>query len=171
MPHLQLDLPAHYPTQTKRNLAQRFGTLYATIMQTTPDLVDVTIREAGEGGVWHCGHQEPVPAAVLSLDIRSGRPPGQRARLAEALHDACVEILGLDPLHLSVEFTQHSGDEIYRKILVDGVIKGGLGRNWSPLEVETPLLSTLRAEAQVGRQVATSSGDAAPRRSGITDCV
>src|ERR1700752_496290 len=90
------------------------------------NLIDVTIRELGEGGVWHCGEKDPEPAAVLSLDTCSGRQPDQRARLAEALHDACVEILGLDPLLLSVEFTQHSGDEIYRKILVDGVLTGGL---------------------------------------------
>jgi hypothetical protein len=84
------------------------------------------------------------------LDIRSGRPPEQRARLAEALTDACVEALGLDPLMMSVEFTQHSGDEIFRKILIDGTIQGGLSKDWSTSETVTSLVETLRAEHRVG---------------------
>ena len=64
-------------------------------MQTTPDLVTVAFRELGEGGVWCCSAGEPEPAALLSCDIRRGRPPEQRAELAQALIDACVETLGL----------------------------------------------------------------------------
>lgn len=148
MPYLQLDVPGQYPVAVKRDLAQRFGELYAEIMQTTADLVDVAIRELGEGGLWHCGGQKPVPGAVLTLEVRAGRPPEQRKRLAEALLDTCVEALGLDPLLIAVEFTQHAGDEIYRKILVDGVPRGGFGKDWSPAETEAPLLETLRSEAR-----------------------
>jgi len=152
MPHLQLDVPAHYPVSVKRDLAGRLGSLYAEIMQTTANLVHVTFREHDEGGVWHCTEGVPVtPAAVLSCDIRRGRPPEQRMRLGAALHDACVKDLGLDPLLLSVEFTQHSGDEIYGKILVDGVAQGGLGKDWSPEETQTPLMETLRSEARANR--------------------
>jgi phenylpyruvate tautomerase PptA (4-oxalocrotonate tautomerase family) len=150
MPHLHLDVSANYPVAVKRDLAQRMGNLYAEFMQTTPDLVDVTFRELGEGGVWHCGEGTPVPAAVLSCEIRRGRPPEQRARLAEALLDACVEALGLDPVLLSVEFTQHAGDEIYRKVMVDGVPQGGLGADWSPEETKTPLMETLKAARRAG---------------------
>src|SRR5580658_3535300 len=109
MPHLQLDVPGRRPVAAKRELARKLGDLYAEIMQTTPDLVDVTFRELGEGGVWRCRAGEPSPAAVLSCEIRRGRPPEQRTRLAEALHSACVEAFGLDPLYLTVEFTQHAG--------------------------------------------------------------
>jgi phenylpyruvate tautomerase PptA (4-oxalocrotonate tautomerase family) len=139
MPYLHLDVPACYSLTVKRDLAQRLGRLYAEIMQTTPDLVDVTFRELGEGGVWRCGDNAPVPAAVLTLEIRRGRPAEQRARLASALHDACVEALALNPELLSVEFTQHAGDEIYRKGFVDGVLHGALGKDWSPSELETSL--------------------------------
>ena len=146
MPHLQLDLPSKYPLTVKRDLAKQLGDLYGTIMQTTPDLVDVSFRELGGGNVWRCEAGGPVPSAVLICDIRAGRPPEQRARLGEALMKACVKALDLDPLHFGVEFTQHSGDEIYRTILIDGVVRGGLAHDWSPSEAATPLVETLRKE-------------------------
>lgn len=146
MPHLQLDVPSHYPAATKRDLAKRIGDTYAKHMRTSADLVHVTFRE-GEASVWHCSDaSDPVPAAVLTLDIRRGRPPEQRAKLAEALINLCAEKLGLDPLVMSCEFTQHPGDEVYRNLLIDGVMRGGLARDWSPAEAETPLLDTIRAE-------------------------
>jgi phenylpyruvate tautomerase PptA (4-oxalocrotonate tautomerase family) len=146
MPNLQLDVAAKYPVAVKRNLAKRLGIIYGEVMQTTPDLVDVTFRELNEGGLWRCSKGDPVPAATLICDIRQGRPPEQRERLARALVEACVNVLGLDPLLISVEFTQHSGDEIYRTILIDGVPQGGLSKDWSPTEVKTSLVDTLRAE-------------------------
>jgi phenylpyruvate tautomerase PptA (4-oxalocrotonate tautomerase family) len=151
MPNLQLDVSAKYPVAVKRDLAQRFGDLYAEIMQTTPDLVDVTFRELGEGSLWRCGKSGPVPAATLICDIRRGRPPEQRERLARGLVDACVDALGLDPLLISVEFTQHSGDEIFRSILIDGVVRGGLSKDWSASETKTPLVEAIRAEQRVKR--------------------
>jgi Tautomerase enzyme len=123
------------------------GDLYAQIMQTTSDLVDVSFRELGEGNIWRCDAPEPAPSAVLACDIRAGRPPEQRARLAEALHRACVEALNLDPLHFGIEFTQHSGDEIYRAVLINGVIRGGLARDWDPSEATAPLVERLRQES------------------------
>jgi phenylpyruvate tautomerase PptA (4-oxalocrotonate tautomerase family) len=146
MPHLQLEVPSKYPLPVKRDLAKQLADLYGAIMQTTPDLVDVSFRELGEGNVWRCEAGGPVPSAVLICDIRAGRPPEQRARLGQALTQACVEALGLDPLHFGVEFTQHPGDEIYRTILIDGVVRGGLARDWSPSEATTPLVETLRKE-------------------------
>ncbi len=151
MPNLQLDVPGKYPVAVKRNLARRFGDLYAAIMQTTPDLVDVTFRELDEGGLWRCGKSGPVPAATLICDIRRGRPPEQRERLAKGLIDACVDALGLDPLLISVEFTQHSGDEIFRNILIDGVVRGGLSKDWSDSETATPLVEAIRAEQRANR--------------------
>jgi phenylpyruvate tautomerase PptA (4-oxalocrotonate tautomerase family) len=146
MPHLQLDVSEAYPAAVKRALAKRFGEIYAEIMQTTPDIVDVSVRELGEGGHWRCTYGAPVPAAVLSCVIRRGRPPEQRARLGEALIDACVAALGLDPLLLTVEFTQHAGDEIYGKQMIDGILRGGLAKDWSPEETQTPLMEILKAE-------------------------
>ena len=146
MPHLQLEITGKYPLSVKRELARRLGNLYGEIMQTTPDLVDVSFRELGEGNLWRCEAAGPVPSAVLICDIRAGRPPEQRARLGDALLKACVETLSLDPLHFGVEFTQHTGDEIYRAILIDGVVRGGLSHDWNPSEATTPLVETLRKE-------------------------
>jgi len=146
MPHLQLELPSKYPLGVKRGLAKRLGDLYGAIMQTTPDLVDVSFRELGAGNVWRCESPEPAPSAVLICDIRAGRPPEQRARLGEALLNACVEALNLDPLRFGVEFTQHTGDELYRTILVDGAVRGGLAPDWNPSETITPLVDRLREQ-------------------------
>ena len=143
MPHLQLDTTRNYTVATKRALARRFGDLYAQIMQSTPDLVTVTVRELGDGGIWQCTDGDPVEAAVLTCDIRRGRPPEQRAHLAEELIDACVDMLGIEATAVTVEFTQHAGDEIYHKVLVDGVLYGGLGRDWSEAETREPLMETL----------------------------
>ena len=127
MPYLQLDVPSHYPVDVKRGLARRLGEKYARIMQTTPELVTVAFRELGEGGVWCCNAGEPEPAALLACDIRRGRPPEQRAELAQALIDACVETLGLPSDRLVVEFTQHTADEMYRA-------GRGWAAEWTPAE-------------------------------------
>lgn len=151
MPYLHIDLTTRHPIEVKRDLARRLGEIYADIMQTTPDLVHVTFRELGEGNVWSCGGDTPRPAAVLSWEIRRGRPPEQRERLARAVLAACVEVLGIDPTCAAVEVTQHAGDEIYREDYVDGVLRGALGRDWSPNEIGKPLrqamMDSLRASA------------------------
>jgi phenylpyruvate tautomerase PptA (4-oxalocrotonate tautomerase family) len=139
MPYLQLDVPNHYPVEVKRDLARRLGDSYAQIMQTTPELVTVAFRELGEGGVWCCGGGEPEPAALLSCDIRRGRPAEQRAELAQVLIDACVDTLGLRSDRLVIEFTQHTADEMYRA-----------GRGWAA--EWTPAEATIRQAAESHRQ-------------------
>jgi phenylpyruvate tautomerase PptA (4-oxalocrotonate tautomerase family) len=146
MPHLQLDTSDRYPLEVKRDLAQRIGDLYAQTMQTNAELVDVTIRELGEGNVWRCGADGPRPSAVMSAEIRRGRQPEQLAQLGEGLFELVDELLGIDPLDFGVEYTQHPGNEIYRAILIDGVVTKGFSKDWSPTEVETSLYEALRDE-------------------------
>ncbi|NIH84559.1 tautomerase [Amycolatopsis granulosa] len=114
MPSIQIDLPLTTPVAAKQALAQRFGEIYGEIMQVGKDLLTVSVHDLGEGGVWRC-HDDgpPTPSALIMCDVRSGRPVQTRARLAQALIDACVEMFGLDALWVKVEFTQHSGDEMY----------------------------------------------------------
>jgi phenylpyruvate tautomerase PptA (4-oxalocrotonate tautomerase family) len=126
MPYLQLDISRSYPPEVKRALAGRFGAIYAEVMETKEDKVVVAVRELGEGNMWRCG-THCLPASVLKCDIRSGRPAEQRARLAERLVDACTRLLDVTPDYLTVEFTQHSGDEFYRP-------GRGLVQDWSPAE-------------------------------------
>lgn len=146
MPYLHLDLPHDYPLPIKRELARRLGALYADVMQTTPDLVNVTFRELGEGNVWKCGGDAPRPAAVLCCEIRRGRPPEQRERLGRALLAAVSEALDLDPTLTAVEMTQHAGDENYLEAYVDGALQGGLGKDWNPSETERSMMDSLIAE-------------------------
>jgi phenylpyruvate tautomerase PptA (4-oxalocrotonate tautomerase family) len=128
MPYLQLDLPTRHDVSTKQRLAKRFGEIYSEVMQADVNRITVAIRETGEGGVWRCSDAEPNAAALLMCDIRRGRPAEQRTKLAQALIDASVEILGLRADRLNVEFTQHAGDEMYHPML------GGLSRDWSESE-------------------------------------
>lgn len=131
MPYLQLDVPNHYPAEVKRRVARRMGELYARIMETTPNIVSVAIRELPEGSLWACSEGDPEPGAVLMCEVRRGRTHEQRAALAQALIDTCVEMLGLRSDRLPVEFTQHAGDEMYRA-------GRGWAPDWTPAEARTP---------------------------------
>ena len=124
MPSLQLDVPATYDSATKRLLAKRFGSVYAAVMQTRTDIITVSIHDLGEGAVWRCGEDDPQPHALLMCDVRQGRSADTRADLARQLIDACQEVLGWDPHRIKVEFTQHSGDEMYHPHL------NGFNHDW-----------------------------------------
>ena len=126
MPSLQLDVPATYDIATKRLLAKRFGEVYSAVMQTRPDIITISIHDLGEGAVWRCGEDDPQPHALLMCDVRQGRSVDTRAELARQLIGVCQEVLGWDPHRIKVEFTQHSGDEMYHPHL-DGFNHDWLG--------------------------------------------
>jgi phenylpyruvate tautomerase PptA (4-oxalocrotonate tautomerase family) len=130
MPYLQLDVNDHYPVESKRSLAAKMSETYARMMSVDIRRISVAIRELGEGGVWRIAEAgtDPVPVAVMMLDIRKGRPPELRMEVAKALCAHCVDILGLREDRLNVEFTQHSGDEMYHPAL------GGYSPEWTPDE-------------------------------------
>ena len=125
MPYLQIDVPNRYPLAQKQRLAKRLGEIYAETMRASFRRISVAVRELADGGMWRCTEGEPYQAALLMCDIRRGRPAEQRARLAQALIDACVEILGLRMEQINVEFTQHAGDEMFHPLL------GGLSDDWA----------------------------------------
>jgi phenylpyruvate tautomerase PptA (4-oxalocrotonate tautomerase family) len=127
MPYLQLDIPNAYSIDVKRQLTRRLADLFADIMQTRQDKVVVAFNELSEGSLWRWIDGELHPGTVLKCDIRRGRPSHQRRRLAEALVGACVEALRLDPKKMSVLFTQHAGDEVFRG-------EAGLEWDWTPAE-------------------------------------
>ena len=129
MPYLQLDVSESYSPDSKRRLAKQLGRIYANKMQADISRVSVAIRELTPGGLWRCTPDEPYQAALLMCDIRKGRPPEQRAELAKELIDACVDILCLRIEQINVEFTQHSGDEMYHPM------RGGLSTDWHPDEL------------------------------------
>ncbi|WGS54071.1 tautomerase [Paraburkholderia sp. D15] len=130
MPYLQLDVNDHYRVEDKRRLALKMSETYARMMSVDIRRISVAIRELGEGGVWRIAEagEEPVPVAVMMLDVRKGRPPELRMEVAKALCAHCIDILGLREDRLNVEFTQHSGDEMYHPAL------GGYSPEWTPDE-------------------------------------
>jgi phenylpyruvate tautomerase PptA (4-oxalocrotonate tautomerase family) len=130
VPYLQLDVNGHYPPDVKRELARRMSEEYARLMSVDIRRISVAVRETGEGGVWRMEELggEPVPVSVMMLDIRRGRPAEQRMELAKTLCRLCVQMLGVPEKRLNVEFTQHSGDEMFHPAL------GGYSPEWEPGE-------------------------------------
>ncbi|BCQ51872.1 tautomerase family protein [Burkholderia gladioli] len=128
MPYLQLDVNDNYPVALKQALAKKMATTYAGLMTVDIRRISIAIREVGQGGVWRTVDGEPVPVSVLMCDIRRGRTPELRMEVAKALCADCIEILGLREDRLNVEFTQHSGDEMYHPTL------GGYSPEWSESE-------------------------------------
>jgi phenylpyruvate tautomerase PptA (4-oxalocrotonate tautomerase family) len=126
VPYVQFDLPGVYASETKRELAERVGRLYAEVMQTTPGIVKVAFRELGAANLFRCTDGAPEPVVVVMCDIRRGRPAEQRARLATAITSAAAAALHVGAEQVEVEFTQHPGDEMYRH--------GALVPDWDPAE-------------------------------------
>src|SRR4051812_30997596 len=128
MPYLHFDLPARYPAKIKRALAAHLGALYAEMMETSPSIVKVSFRELGEENLFRCGAPDGgvEPVVVGQCDIRRGRPTEQRAALATAIVGACAEALGVDAAAIELEFTQHAGDEMFRR--------GAFAGDWTAAE-------------------------------------
>ena len=125
MPSLQIDVPVRLDIGTKRLLAKRFGLVYAATMIAELELVSVSIHDRGEGSVWRCTADEPQPHTLIMCDVRRGRSAEIRASLARQLIEICADVIGLDPFSVKVEFTQHSGDEMFHPHL------GGFNTDWT----------------------------------------
>ena len=86
-----------------------------------------TIAVEGEDGRGVAVPASPNRRRSSHATSGEGRPPEQRAELAQTLIDTCVEALGLRSDRLVVEFTQHTSDEMYRA-------GRGWGTEWTPAE-------------------------------------
>jgi phenylpyruvate tautomerase PptA (4-oxalocrotonate tautomerase family) len=128
MPYLQLEVNNDYPLSIKKQLAKRIGAAYSSIMDADPNRITVSIRSLGAGSVWRCSDGDPGPGAVLMCDIRAGRSKEVRAELARALISIINELLELESNQLNIEFTQHTGDEMYHQRM------GGFSADWAPGE-------------------------------------
>jgi hypothetical protein len=111
----------------KQQLAGKMSATYARMMTVDIRRISVAFRELGDGNVWRVAESggDPVPAAVMMLDIRRGRSAERRMEVAKALCAHCVEILGVREDRLNVEFTEHSGDEMDHPAL------GGYSPEWT----------------------------------------
>ena len=151
MPYLQLDVNGRFGTDLKKLLAQKLCETYAEMMQVDIRRISVAIRELGEGSVWRMIDGESTPAAVLMCDIRRGRSAERRMEVAKALCMHCEEILGLREDRLNVEFTQHSGDEMYHPTL------GGYSPEWSDDEAQARARATMSFADLAGNGRGTSA--------------
>ena len=125
MPYLQLEVIRNYPYETKKLLARRIGETYARIMNADENRITISIRELGEGSIWRCGDGDPMPAAIMMCDIRIGRDEHTRIKLCRELVQLCNEVLDLETGQLNIEFTQHSGNEMYHQRI------GSFSAEWS----------------------------------------
>lgn len=125
MPYLQLDVNGQYEPELKAQLARRLCETYANMMSVDIRRISIAVRECGNGSVWRMVNGQPELVSVLMCDIRRGRSAELRLEVAKALCRDCIEILGLREDRLNVEFTQHSGDEMYHPTL------GGYSPEWS----------------------------------------
>src|SRR3954452_22943120 len=126
MPSLQISLPLRMKPAAKQALARELGVIYADVMDVNPDIVTIVFHDLGEAGVWRCSDGDPAPAGLVMADVRAGRSTQTRGRLADRIVDTCAAATGLHPHKLKVEYTQHSGDEMFHPHL------GGFNRDWSP---------------------------------------
>ena len=126
MPSIQFDLPLLMDVDTKKALAREVGSVYAEVMQVPAEYVTISVHDLGAGGVWRCSEDEPHPAGLVMCDVRAGRSAEIRGLLARRIVDVCVRVCGLEEHRLKVEFTQHSGDEMYHPHL------GGFAADWRP---------------------------------------
>jgi phenylpyruvate tautomerase PptA (4-oxalocrotonate tautomerase family) len=125
MPYLQLEVNNDYPISTKELLAKRMGEVYSTIMGADAKRITVSIRSLGLGSIWRCSETDPTPGAILMCDVRAGRSKEVRAELSKALISLINELLGLEANQLNIEFTQHTGDEMYHQRM------GGFSADWT----------------------------------------
>jgi phenylpyruvate tautomerase PptA (4-oxalocrotonate tautomerase family) len=130
MPYLQLDVPFVIDPAARADLAGRLSRLYAEVMATVPHVVTVAFRELGENGVLRCGPGGVFPAVVVSCDIRRGRSGEKRLQLGDRVAELLEEALGWPRERVTLEFTQHAGDEIYRE--------GRLAQDWTQEEGAGP---------------------------------
>jgi phenylpyruvate tautomerase PptA (4-oxalocrotonate tautomerase family) len=128
MPYLQLEVNNDYPIATKELLAKRIGQAFSRIMDADPNRITFSIRCLGPGSVWRCSNTDPMPGAVLMCDVRTGRSNEVRAELSKALIVIINELLNLEPNQLNIEFTQHTGNEMYHQRI------GGFSSDWAPGE-------------------------------------
>src|SRR5271169_1478442 len=130
MPYLRLDLAKTYPSQTKRDLATRLCKLYADVMQTQLWRPNIGIAELGEDSLFHLGSDGLEPITMVLVEFRRGRPSEFRLTLAKGIVDICVETLSVPRRFVLVEFTPHTGEEIYRD--------GKWAADWTPEEGAAP---------------------------------
>ena len=111
MPYLALDA-THTPTESQqRDCTSALTDLYTEIMETESAHVAVAIRTHPSEAM-ALGRAVDGPIAVLSADIRRGRPFEQRRAFGLAVIDWLDTEWEIPRPNLKIVFTEHEGDQL-----------------------------------------------------------
>jgi hypothetical protein len=132
MPFLQIHTSRTIPPESKHALGAALAGAYGEIMQTSARIVNVGFVAYAEGdlGRYDASGGEPREMAIVTCDVRDGRPPGQYESLGRAIVALCAAALGLGEDRIAVYVTEHTSKQIYRD--------GGRAPAWSPAESDGP---------------------------------
>jgi len=126
MPYLSLDTTDTPTENQQRDCTSALTDQYTEIMETDPDHVAVAIRTHPSEAMT-LGRAVDGPIAVLSADIRRGRPFEQRRAFGLAVIDWLSAEWEISRPNLKIVFTEHSGDQLMGADRV--------GSEWSPQSV------------------------------------
>ena len=125
MPYLALDTTADLTAADRRDCTNAFTELYTDIVETESDHVAVAVREQPADAM-ALGRAVDGSIAVLSADIRHGRPFDRCRRFGLAVADWLHEGWGIPRPNLKTVFTEHDGSDLMGADRVGG--------EWSPDE-------------------------------------
>jgi phenylpyruvate tautomerase PptA (4-oxalocrotonate tautomerase family) len=120
MPHLQFEFNRKIPDAKKQQLTANVMRLFADVMDTGTDHIGITFREVGTNGLALGRVEEPEAGiAFVNADIRSGRSPEQRRRLALGLMNEIHALCNTPVSNMYVTLTEHPGDSfhLYERVL------------------------------------------------------
>ena len=108
MPHLQLEINRPVPEDVKQKLAQNVMKLCAEVMQADLDHIGITLREVGTYGLALGRVRNPEEGiAFVNADIRGGRSPEQRRKLALGFMEEIHSLCEIPQENMNIVFTEH----------------------------------------------------------------
>jgi phenylpyruvate tautomerase PptA (4-oxalocrotonate tautomerase family) len=111
MPHLQFELNLRPPAEEKRRFAEAMVQHFARIMDTGTDHIGITFRcHDADDLVFGRAEQPTRGIAFLDADIRRGRTPDQKRRLALAAIEELNRFWKIPKRSVYVIYTEHDGE-------------------------------------------------------------
>ena len=111
MPHLQFDLNFAPTAREKSRFARAVVRHFAGIMDTGTDHIAITFRCYRRGDLVFGRAERPAKGiAFLDADIRTGRTPEQKRRLALAIMGELEKTWGVPTRSVYVVYTEHDGE-------------------------------------------------------------
>lgn len=114
MPHLQIDINKSLSDATKTNIANRFKTLFSSVMDTGTDHIATSIRELGTYNL-DIGRvkDHELGVALVNADIREGRELQKRRALALGFIEILNDLVNIPVENIYVTFSEHKGEDFH----------------------------------------------------------